>query len=122
MGLFGKKDKKMKNGSTDISKMSKISKYSKQATILLNQDSRGKVKLTKAMKSIIQVDPGEVQILEEKGKVFFLNKLDLDIIPKEKYSPGILYLTDKYTGEKVVLGFRVTKDAGTMLKQFIPSF
>lgn len=112
MGLFGKK----KN------KITSMQKATQSVMLIIQTDSRGKVKLTQSSKRLIQMNPGEVQFIEEKGKTYTLNKIDLDIIPKSKYSSGLLYLTDKDNGQKIVIGFQVTKDAGMFLKTFIPAF
>lgn len=112
MGLFGKK----KN------KITSMEKATQSVMLIIQTDSRGKVKLTQSSKRLIQMNPGEVQFIEEKGKTYTLNKIDLDIIPKSKYSSGLLYLTDKDNGQKIVIGFQVTKDAGMFLKTFIPVF
>lgn len=112
MGLFGKK----KN------KITSMQKATQSVMLIIQTDSRGKVKLTQSSKRLIQMNSGEVQFIEEKGKTYTLNKIDLDIIPKSKYSSGLLYLTDKDNGQKIVIGFQVTKDAGMFLKTFIPAF
>lgn len=112
MGLFGKK----KN------KITSMQKATQSVMLSIQTDSRGKVKLTQSSKRLIQTNPGEVQFIEEKGKIYTLNKIDLDIIPQSKHSSGMLYLTDKDNGQKIVIGFQVTKDAGMFLKTFIPDF
>lgn len=112
MGLFGKK----KN------KITSMQKATQSVMLSIQTDSRGKVKLTQSSKRLIQTNPGEVQFIEEKGKIYTLNKIDLDIIPQSKHSSGLLYLTDKDNGQKIVIGFQVTKDAGMFLKTFIPDF
>ena len=112
MGLFGKK----KN------KITSMQKATQSVMLSIQTDSRGKVKLTQSSKRLMQTNPGEVQFIEEKGKIYTLNKIDLDIIPQSKHSSGLLYLTDKDNGQKIVIGFQVTKDAGMFLKTFIPDF
>ena len=112
MGLFGKK----KN------KITSMQKATQSVMLSIQTDSRGEVKLTQSSKRLIQTNPGEVQFIEEKGKIYTLNKIDLDIIPQSKHSSGMLYLTDKDNGQKIVIGFQVTKDAGMFLKTFIPDF
>ena len=113
MGLFSKKNK---NAPTVMQKATQ------SVMLSIQSDSRGKVKLTQSSKRLIQMNPGEVQFIEEKGKIYTLNKVDLDIIPNSKHSSGLLYLTDKDNGQKIVIGFQVTKDAGMFLKTFIPAF
>ena len=113
MGLFSKKNK---NAPTAMQKATQ------SVMLSIQSDSRGKVKLTQSAKRLIQMNPGEVQFIEEKGKIYTLNKVDLDIIPNSKHSSGLLYLTDKDNGQKIVIGFQVSKDAGMFLKTFIPAF
>jgi len=113
MGIFSKKNK---NAPTAMQKATQ------SVMLSIQSDSRGKVKLTQSSKRLIQMNPGEVQFVEEKGKTYTLNKIDLDIIPQSKHSSGLLYLTDKDSGQKIVIGFQVTKDAGMFLKTFIPDF
>lgn len=109
MGIFGKKNKP-----------TAMQKATQSVMMIIQTDSRGKVKLSQSSKRLIQMTPGEVQFVEEKGKTYLLNKVDLDIVAKSKYSSGLLYLTDKDSQEKVIIGFQVTKDAGMFLKTFIP--
>lgn len=84
-----------------------MQKATQSVMLSIQSDSRGKVNLTQSSKRIIQMNPGEVQFIEEKGKIYTLNKIDLDIIPKSKHSSGLLYLTDKDNSQKTLLGFKL---------------
>lgn len=110
MGLFGKKEPKRKPRT-------------KSAGISVTDDSRGYNKINQMNRTLLQDINGEVYFKDkfEKNNIYYLDKFDWNQDMHSKKSTGVMYLTDKNTGESFTLAllFNNFNTEPVYLKTFI---
>lgn len=111
MGLFSKKTPQRKVRT-------------KSAVISVTDDSRGYNKISQMSRTLLQDTNGEVFFKDkfEKDNIYYLDRFDWNQDMHSKNSTGVIYLTDKNTGESFTLTLmfsKLTTDP-IYLKTFIP--